>query len=310
MPADQVTSGSQMSPEDKSIADNSHIYLICRRPALRFDAELFQHKGGIASGSLTYRINGAGHKIPFSIDFPLLDGADHAALSPYPHREIRTYNANGEMVRYLPASTLSIGDGMHLNRPELANLEVLYVGQSFAGGNRSAFERLQSHSTLQRILAELAYESPDSEVFIATFQYDPYRVLTLFDGMSKDAITDDRDMGRFFSIMKKPLKKSQQISLAEAALIRYFKPKYNTVFKESFPSNKQKVLASCYELDFSGLSVEINTEELAFRLYSENAKPSMHHISNIELFGKSERAGFFFFSDKDGSVRQAVPTIG
>ncbi len=197
-----------------------------------------------------------------------------------------------------------------MDRPELANLEVLYVGQSFASGNRSAFTRLQSHSTLQKILAEASYEDPDGEIFVATFVYEPYRILTLFDGKAKSVISDERDSNRFFSILERPLKKSQQISLAEAALIRYFQPRYNKIYKTNFPSTKVKVLASCYELDFSGLSVEINTDELNFQLFSDNVKPAMHHISNIELFANSDRAGFFFFTDRDGGVKRAVQTIG
>ena len=310
IPADQVTSGGEMRPEEKLIADNSHIYVICRRPAIRFDPKEFQHQGGVATGEVHYSVAGVKYTAPFEIVYPLLDGATRADVSPYPHREIRSYTPTGGEVRYLPASALSITAGLHLTRPELANLEVLYVGQSFAGGNRSAFERLQSHSTLQKILAEAAYESPESEILVATFQYEPYRVLALFDGKAKKAIADERDIGRFYSIIDRPLKKSQQISLAEAALIRYFEPRYNTIYKSNFPSNKQKVLASCYELDFSGLTVEINTEELGFRLYTDTVKPAMHHISNIELYGKSDRAGFFYFTDNTGNVRQSVPTIG
>ncbi|TCV82586.1 MULTISPECIES: hypothetical protein [Methylomonas] len=239
IPADQVTSGGEMRPAEKVIADNSHIYLICRRPALRFDAGTFQYQDSVASGDLIYSISGTEYRAPFQIQFPLLDDASRATLSPYPHREIRSYNAEDEIVRYLPASALSITEGMHRNRPELANLEVLYIGQAFAGGNRSAFERLQSHSTLQKILAEAAYESPESETFVATFQYEPYRVMTLFDGKAKEVIADERDIGRFYSIMDRPLKKSQQVSLAEAALIRYFEPRYNTIYKANFPSSKQ-----------------------------------------------------------------------
>ena len=310
IPADQVTSGGEMSEQDKAIADRSHIYVICRRPALRFDPNTFGYAGGLAKGDLIYSVEGVEHRVSFEFPYPLLDGAVRASLSPYPHRELRSYDAAGKVVRYLPASAVSFGSGQHLALDVLANLEVLYVGQAFAGGNRSAFERLQSHSTLQKILAELAYESPDSEAFVATFQYEPYRVMAIFDGKAKDVIADDRDSGRFYSIMDRPLTQSQQVSLAEAALIRYFEPRYNKTYKDKFPSTKQKVLASCYELDFSGLAVEINTEELRLRLYSNKAKPAMHHISNIELLGKSERAGFFYFTDRDGRVKQSVPTIG
>jgi hypothetical protein len=308
--ANQLTSGGVMRPEEKEIADQSHIYVVCRRPGLRFDPASFNHSNEKAKGDLLYFVSGQEHRLPFSISFRLLDGATHAAISPYPHRELRTYDVHDNIVRYLPANALSLNEGQHLVRPDLAKLEVLYVGQSFASGNRSAFERLQSHSTLQKILADAAYESPDNEIFVATFKYEPYRVLSIFDGRAKGAISDERDSRRFFSILSRPLKQSQQISLAEAALIRYFEPKYNKIYKSNFPSTKQKVLASCYELDFSGLIVEINTDDLRFQLFSHKIKPAMHHISKIDLFSHSDRAGFFFYTDRDGSVQQSVSTIG
>jgi len=299
-----------MTPEDKEIADNCHIYIICRRPSLRFDPSSFGYADSVATGELLYRVEGQERRIRFSRAFPLLDGATYAALSPYPHRELRSHGPGGEVVRYLPASALSFGQGHHLTRPELANLEVLYVGQAFAAGNRSAFERLQNHSTLQRILAEASYNYPDDEILVAMFKYEPYRVVTLFDGAAEDVINDHRDAGRFISIMKHPLKQSQQVSLAEAALIRYFGPKYNKVYKASFPSTKQRVLESCYKLDFSGLSVEIDTEDLRFRLYSDKAKAALHHICNVDLLSKTDRAGFFFFTRPDGGLAQSAPTIG
>jgi hypothetical protein len=308
--ADQLTSGGVMRTEDREIADQSHIYVVCRRPSLRFDPSSFKYLNQRAKGDLIYLIEGQENRVPFDIDFPLLDDALRADLSSHPHRELRTYGDQNKVVRYLPANALSISQGQHLDRPELANLEVLYVGQSFASGNRSAFERLQSHSTLQKILAEAAYESPDGEIVVAMFKYEPYRVLSLFDGRAKDAICDERDSRRFFSILERPLKMSQQISLAEAALIRYFKPRYNKIYKSKFPSSKQKVLASCYELDFSALTVEINTDDLHFRLFSEGVEPSMHHICKVDLFSHSDRAGFFFYTDRDGSVRQSASTIG
>ncbi len=299
-----------MRPDEKQIADNSHIYIVCRRPSLRFDPNSFIYENGFASGELLYYIDGIENRIAFSTPFELLDGATHLRISSYPHREIRTYSNDDKEVRHLPASFLSIGAGQHLVRPALANLEVLYIGQSFASGNRSAFDRLQSHATLQKILAEAAYENPDSEIFVALFVYEPYRVLTLMDGKSSGAISDDRDSRRFTSIMERPLKKSQQVSLAEAALIRYFEPKYNTIFKSKFPSKRLKVLSSCYELDFSGLVVELNTENLQLRLFSPKVAPATHHMSKIELFSHSDRAGFFFYTDQDGNLRQSMSTIG
>jgi len=188
-------------------------------------------------------------------------------------------------------------------------LEVLYVGQSFASGNRSAFERLQSHSTLQKILAEASYKNPDNKIFVATFEYLPYRVISSIDGRSTEAISDDRDAKRFTSILEKPLKKIQQVSLTEAALIKYFRPHYNTIYKKKFPSNAHKVLSSYYDLDFSALVVEINTEDLRFYLHSDHVTPSMHHISNVDLVSANDRAGFFYFTDEEGRNASVINSI-
>lgn len=307
--AEQLTSGGKMRPEEVGIANSCHIYLICQRPGLTYVPETFSYNDGIISGELTYRISGAKKTIPFQRPFDLLDGATRVELSEYPQREILALNEKGERVRYLPASALSITLGQHLSCKDIAMLDVLYVGQSFASGNRSAFERLQNHSTLQKILAEASYKNPDNEIFVATFEYLPYRVISSIDGRSTEAISGDSDTKRFTSILEKPLKKIQQVSLTEAALIRYFRPHYNMIYKNKFPSNTHKVLRSCYELDFSALVVEINTEDLRFYLRSDHVSPSMHHMSNIELVSANDRAGFFYFTDKEGKNTSVINAI-
>jgi len=96
---------------------------------------------------------------------------------------------------------------------------VLYVGQAYAEGRRSAVERLRSHSTLQKILADVVQKAPDDEILLLAFEYLPYRVITSMDGTDKSAIRDDSDHQRFISILDNPLTKYQQICLIEAALI-------------------------------------------------------------------------------------------
>lgn len=108
---------------------------------------------------------------------------------------------------------------------------------------------------------------------------------------------------RFYSIISNPLNEYQQVCLTEAGLIRYFQPRYNKIYKENFPSIKHKILEECYKLDFSGLVVEINTEELNFFLYSDSAQKHFHHIANINLIDHAERYGFFhFILDKKYSI--------
>lgn len=292
------------------VSKNCHIYLICERPAFSFEKSSFAYEGGKLTGNLIHKIEGVEHKTPFEHEFPLLDDAIDLRLSNYPHREVQTLNARGECVRYLPASAISFSqrpqDPNHLFR----KLKVLYVGQSFGGGNRTAIDRLRSHSTLQKILAEASYDAPDSEIMVLMIEYEPYRVISSMDGRAKEAIRDERDQKRFVSILDHPLKKGQQISLAEAALIRYFQPKYNTIYKKKFPSRELKVLAQCYTYDFSALVVEINTDERGLALYSDTVQPSMHHIANIDLVDHEARAGFFHMAIGDGINVSHTQAIG
>lgn len=295
-PADQITADGELSAEEAEVSKNCHIYLICTRPSLTFVKEDFQYSDGIISGSLSYRVEGKETKIPFTQPFPLLDGAVDVRLSPYPHREIHTFDKDGKQVRRLPAYVLSMK--LHKRFEDIGNLKVLYVGQAFGGGNRSALDRLRSHSTLQKILADLHYKSPENEILVLTFEYAPYRVMTGMDGSDREAISDHRDTARFISIFERPLKLGQQVSLAEAALIRYFQPEYNKIYKTKFPTRSAKVLAECYELDFSALVVEIDTEDLDFTLHSDRVPLSTHHTANIDLVSHEKRASFFHLLDR------------
>lgn len=293
IPAWQIGSAGTMSPEEENVSENCHIYLICRRPGFYYDPSSFIYLDGKIIGDLVYKVEGVVNKIPFECEFPLLDGATDISLSPYPHREIQTKDDAGEIVRFLPASMLSIGLGMHVRERSLSDLEVLYVGQAYADGKRSALDRLKSHSTLQRILGNVQYNMPDDEILVLTFEYAPYRITAMFDGLAKSPIKGEQDEARFVSILDNPLTQHQQICLAEAGLIRYFQPEYNEIYKESFPASDLRILSECYDLDFSALAVEINTEDLRFNLYSKRVRPNGHHIAQFDLINPTERLSFF-----------------
>ena len=296
----ELMSGGEMDENVKNISDNCHIYLICSRPVSSFNDDDFEFKNDKISGSIKYRAKDEEVQTQFEFPFALCDEAIEVKVSEYPHRFIYTYNAGGEQVRHVPAYALSLS-GI-IQDEALRQLEVLYVGQAYGTGNRSAFDRLKSHSTLQRILADLGQNSPDKEPLILAFEYCPYRIISNMDGTAKGVMAGDEDSKRYFDILENPLTQHQQICLAEAALIRYFKPYYNDIYKESFPAENQKILASCFDLDFSALITEINVEELGLKLYSENKDtPSTHHSAKYNLVDTEFRRSFFTYVDKDGN---------
>jgi len=53
-------------------------------------------------------------------------------------------------------------------RQEAKDLEIVYVGK---GLRRTAQDRLENHATLQRILAKINSNKPDSEVFALVYSF-------------------------------------------------------------------------------------------------------------------------------------------
>jgi hypothetical protein len=293
----ELMSGGTPPADAAELVQRCHIYLICRRPGTVYDPATFKFDGQAVSGHLIYKIAGKSHSVEFQFPFQLVDGATSVRVSPYPHRDIETLLSNGEVVRRVPAAMVAVGLA-HVD--VLRQLDVLYVGQAYAEGKRSALDRLKSHSTLQKILADIHHNMPDDEVFLLAFEYLPYRVITTMDGIDKTAIRDETDSKRFMSIIDHPLTEHQQICLVEAGLIRYFTPAYNEIYKDSFPAADQKILSSCYDLDFSGLIVEIDTEELRMQLFSKHVRPSEHHIAKFDLVDPQIRRSFFTLATKEG----------
>lgn len=297
LPADQVTSDNIMREEYVEPTKKCHIYAICKRPSIRFKKESIKYIKDTITGSIEYKIDGKIITKSFKKTYPSKNKNITIEVSKYPHREIVIHSNNGEEDAFFPSSIFDFHVDNKEDLKELKKLEVLYIGQSYANGKRSALDRLKSHSTLQKILAECNKNHPDDEVFILTFQYEPYRVISILNGNITGIKPSQKDIEqdniRYKSIRETPLKKKQQICLAEAGLIRYFQPIYNKIYKDNFPSNKQKILEKCYKLDFCALAIEINTDELEIQLFSDTAPARFHHIGNFDLHDKNDRMSFF-----------------
>lgn len=291
---DQLHAEGEIRAEHRDIADSCHIYMICKRPKATCSAEPPTLDNGILTGHLTSRVAGelvlSTYKIPFEFED---EEEEKIYVADYPHRKIYTVNSDGEEVRYWPGDLLALRTGNGI----FSDLEVLYVGQAYAEGKRTALDRLRSHATLQKILANTMYDFPDDQLFIVTVEYDDYILASTFNGMDKGAIGGDEDDARLKSVFKNPLSQKEIICLSEAGLIRYFQPKYNEIYKKNFPAADQKVLAGCFDLDFSGLSVEVELYGTGLRLFSSCVPVRYHHIAMFNLADESKRLGFFTFSD-------------
>lgn len=294
--AQQLLSGDKMTPEQINQIAECHIYLITARPAPYFKENSIKHDDNKLSGCLCYKVDGVEKEVKFE-GFPwVLDDNAVSVTCKYPYKQVISYDADGKECTYVPADYLA---NMYLTEgadglTELNNYEVLYVGQAIGNqGNRNAMDRLRSHSTLQKILAQTGYDYPDKEIMIFMYEFKHENIFSSMDGRATDVDESDKNESRLFNTIQNPPNKKQKIGLVEAGLIRYFQPHYNEIFKIKFPSTKHKVLQSCFKLDISGFVVELNSENLNYFLYSKTVKTNNHHIAKIDLFSSIDRSSFF-----------------
>lgn len=141
------------------------------------------------------------------------------------------------------------------------NLEILYIGQSYGeNGERKAQDRLKSHSTFQKILSDCHSKYQDKKLYLFLMEMTPL-LMTTFDGRSKDyEKSDEEDKAHISKIFENPPQYKQIINISEAALINYFKPKYNVNFIENFPDKAHLGYKQYYDLDYNHLTVEIDMD--------------------------------------------------
>lgn len=296
---DELLSGKQPSNEEKELLDACHVYLICRRPRLSFDPDSFAFSVARSSGNLCRTVKGKRELHQFSLRVINEDGGP-VSVAPYPHRDLLGRDRMGVVTRTWPATFVA---NLSNTCAELSDFEVLYVGQAFGDGTRSALARLQQHQTLQKILAETHGKNPDDEIMIFMFEYPDPQIHVSMDGIGKDAeINDQQDTDHILNVLENPPSEKEIISMAEAGLIWYFKPEFNEKLKSSQPNSNLKLLTSCYKYDIAGMVVEINTEELKCRLWSPQREAGYHHIAHFDLHDSEKRRSFFSLIDDNGDI--------
>jgi hypothetical protein len=130
--------------------DNCHLYLLGKRPRLSLVPGSVKVADAVRF-KVEYKLGGVTHRSDVRLARSLFAPADVTIEpSPYPHRELVSRDAKGNVVAHtLLANYAHVMPSL---RQEAKDLEVIYVGK---GVRRSAQNRLENHSTLQRILAEV-----------------------------------------------------------------------------------------------------------------------------------------------------------
>jgi hypothetical protein len=182
----------------------------------------------------------------------------------------------------------------------LLDYEVLYIGQAFGeDGNRTAIDRLGSHSTLQMIYSEAMQRNPDSEIWILLAAFKQKNISTMNGMISMPQENESEDYARWikFNNGENPFSEKQKINFTEAALIRTFLPKYNKEYKNSFPNPVHSSYSECYSLDINSIVVELDMTEARRWLYTDSkSRDDDKERFRIPYYQYGQ---FYFVTDED-----------
>lgn len=274
-----------------------HIYFVTRRPKITLEPKSVKFTDDKVTGVFQKQIKEKLIPIPFETKNFL--GTSNVSLRcDFPYTEYSVEDNNHNVITHgkcaLLLASLSTEYWKHLD------LEVLYVGQSYGkDGSRTASERLKSHSTLQGIYAEAIKNSPDQDIWLILSTFEPL-LLESIDGRSKNyATTMEEDSEHIDEVLNTNITEQQQINFTEAALIRYFQPPYNKIYKDSFPSSAHSTYSECYDIDLNMVCVEVQTKDLGLALWSKSVAPHWIHFCSFPLHSKKDRIYMFEFEGKN-----------
>lgn len=273
-----------------------HIYFICARPRVVLCPEKCEFGG--YKVKLVFKIQKGFNFEEKELILTTPEDTSHYELkSDFPYSKFLIFK-NGKQILSAKSSLYYF---MHLREyQDHMNSELLYIGQSFgANGERKSPDRLKSHSTLQNIYSEAIQNNPDKEIWINLLSFE--RILfTSFDGINETK-REDNEVEKVSNVMHKfmnnKLNEKQIINFTEASLIKYFRPKYNIIYKDKFPDPAHKSYSECYDLDINSVAIELDTESIGTKLFTNTVNPQFINLGSFTLKSKEKRKSLFDILD-------------
>ena len=281
-----------------------HIYGILLVPKFFIkEGSITKHKDYI---SLIVFTNAFDKYSEYTVSFCLHEKLNHEYVrceTRYPHSILKIYIEDEEWcAKYsfrreakIPAMALFEKNANSLMSE--IRYKVLYIGQSYGKrGERSAIKRLSSHETLQKILINTQKDYPEYEVQILLLEM-AYWLGESIKPSAEALSTTEEDTNHVEKVLSNLHQEQQVINITEAALINYFKPQYNTMFVENFPSEKHMSYKQYFDLDYDDLVIEINMESDVFPyviLFSDKAQiASPWECIHYQLDNSNERESMY-----------------
>ncbi|OII18432.1 hypothetical protein [Curtobacterium sp. MCBA15_013] len=272
---------------DDDVVANSRLYIVARRPRLTFTAARAADDGYTELRLQTPQ-NGPVVQTFVRTDPPFELTAEEGG-------QWLTLSVDDDVIfddrpsRLLHSKEIPVeGNALDVAHVEddLLNLEVLYVGKSNDDGGVIR-RRLTAHSTLQQILADHFDHAPDYEIWVLPLVFDELSTLT---AIVPNAGTDKKSAAERVAAMSPTLSAEVRVALAEAAMIRYFDPEYNTHYRASFPDRQHMSYADVFQYDYNSLGFVLNIGAALNVTIGSGAVPgAAHHEEWFAVDKPSER---------------------
>ena len=271
-----------------------HIYIIGRRPKIIFNPKEFHFSQDIVHGSFDV-INETNNRT-FVFDVPNLLGSFPVSMEcNYPYTEFKIIDKHGNIISN--GKTALFLTQIASKAIPILDLEVLYIGQAYGeNGNRIATDRLKNHSTLQSIYAESITKSPNMDIWIILLEFTQNNIISIDGRKQKYQTSNIEDNAHIKQCLSENISEKQKINFTEAALIKYFQPEYNKIYKNIFPNPMHNSYSERYDLEINHIAAEIQTDEIKTRLFSKKIKPKVFHIAQFDLYSQEDRKGMFDFN--------------
>lgn len=265
-----------------------HIYIISKSKKITVSPESLRKINGAFQLEMSIHHKGNISKKLIAQVMPY-DFQDMKIVSEYPHNRFQFINNKGKSITW----DASLFYAQIIGPCDDTNLEVLYVGQAYGDeGDRGVEDRLVSHSTLQKILAESQRDFSDSDIWISVLSFNP-NAITSMNGMINASSSEQEDIERLRGFSSMKITDEHIINFTEAAMIRYFQPHYNKMYKNNFPDPSHKTYQECYQLDLNSIGFELDIPSHPRYFWSESAPPSYRHEGFYRLPNTSDRIKFF-----------------
>lgn len=287
----------EKSPEHFKYLKDCNIYFICRRNRIGILPNSIKANGETIF--LTFQFWEGDNKYDFPICIDNNSGSTKlTTISKYPHSHFEIRDEQGN--NYFSSKASYVADDKRaciFPNANFLDFEILYIGQAMDESDKPTFNRLIKHETLQKIYLE---NTPDKEIFIFLFPLFINGDIEIRGTVKSQKEYENEDAKRLERFISTGLKipKKQQVSIAEAAFIKYFQPKYNSHHVGTFPTNRNSSYDELYKMDFNTISLQLNTSKTPIEMYfyTETVKPCGLHSHSFFLPTEADRRKIFDYS--------------